>query len=443
MYIRLVEHHARWLRAILEFERRLWLVQRSILRQISASEHARKAGYSSCVHNSLALLKRLLRLSVLILSCLGIGTSQTKAACNTPPRDAISYLSLPGRPFGIAVTQDGCDVFVALMGNPSGIALLRRANGKIKLEKVFSLKGRATDIVLTHDQKLLIVAGIEDVAFLDVERMLSGHVDPVLGYLSDADAGSINVNVTADDQFLFVSDEAAARIRVIDLAKVRGRKFSSEAIIGKIPVGLGPIALVFSPDEKLLYTTSEIAAKMGWEDKCKPEANSGGPLHPEGAVIVVDVATAKTNPEHAVLKWLPAGCSPVRMAISSSGDFLYVTARGSDAVLVYATAQMLSDPAQSLIATVPTGTAPVGITVADAGKKLLAANSNRFSEGGGSVTVIDAGKVSNGTGAVLGKISAQSFPREFATSPDGATIFLSNFKSSSLEIIDVARMKIK
>lgn len=395
------------------------------------------------MHNRSFLLKPLCVLFVFVIACVDIGISQPNAACNVRPHDAISYLSLPGRPFGISVTQDGCHVFVALMGNPSGIALLRPADGKIKLDKVFPLKGKATDIVLTHDQKMLIVAGIEDVAFLDVERMLSGHGDPVLGYLSDADAGSINVNVTADDKFLFVSDEAAARIRVIDLEKARSRKFSSEAIIGKIPVGLGPIALVFSPDEKLLYTTSEIAAKMGWEDKCKPEVNSGGPLHPEGAVIVVDVAKAQTDPEHSVLKWLPAGCSPVRLAISSSGDFLYVTARASDAVLVYAAAQMLSAPAQSLIATVPTGTAPVGITVADGGKKLLAANSNRFSEGGGSVTVIDAGKVSNGTGAVLGKISAQSFPREFATSPDGATIFLSNFKSSSLEIIDVARMKIQ
>lgn len=394
--------------------------------------------------------------SVLFLLILGLHTcfsqttEQPKSTCNATAHDAVSYVSLPGRPFGIAVTKDGCNVFVAIMGegrrSSSGIALLRRTEGKTRLEKFFPLQGKATEIVLTHDQKMLIVAGGEDVAFMDVERMLSHKGDPVLGYMSDSNArGVINVNVTGDDKFLFVSDEWSANVRVIDLEKARNEKFSAHAVIGSIPAGIAPIALVFSPDEKFLYVTAEVALlTLGWENKCKPEGNNPGGApqsYPEGAVIVVDVEKAKTDSAHSVLKWLPAGCSPVRAAISPGGDFLYVTARASDAVLVYATAKMLNEPANALVTRVPTGKAPVGITIADSGKKLLVANSDRFAGGAHqTVTVIDATRVSSGEGAVLGTIPAESFPREFASSPDGTTIFLSNFNSNSLEIIAVPKL---
>ena len=59
------------------------------------------------------------------------------------------------------------------------------------------------------------------------------------------------------------------------------------------------------------------------------------------------------------------------------------------------------------------------------------------------MTVIDAGKISSGASAVLGTLPAQGFPREFGYSADGRTLFLSNFTSNTLEIIDVERLPIK
>ena len=87
---------------------------------------------------------------------------------------------------------------------------------------------------------------------------------------------------------------------------------------------------------------------------------------------------------------------------------------------------------------------PVAVT--DGGKKILVGNSNRFAASENdkqSVTVIDAGKISSGASAVLGTIPAQGFPREFGYSADGRTLFLSNFTSNTLEIIDVERLPIK
>ena len=56
------------------------------------------------------------------------------------------------------------------------------------------------------------------------------------------------------------------------------------------------------------------------------------------------------------------------------------------------------------------------------------------------VTVIDASRVSEGKAAVLGKIPAQGFPRKFASTRDGRTIFLGNFASDSLEVIDADQL---
>jgi DNA-binding beta-propeller fold protein YncE len=390
------------------------------------------------------LAARTLLTSLLGLGCAawaqtaGPGTSD----CNAPSGKPITYVSLPGHPFGIAVTDDGCHVFVAVSRESNGIAALRREAGKIKVERVVSLPGMPTEIVLTHDNKLLIVADGEGVAFLDVERMLSSGKDAVLGKIRDRDGdATINVNVTSDDKFLFVSNERAHSITVIDLAKAKGEGFLHNAIVGRVPVGVAPIALLFSPDEKLLYTTTEVVPyALGWPGMCEPEGRaSGGGKRPQGALYIIDVAKAETQPEKSVVGVVGAGCSPVRATISPGGEFLYVTARNSNALLAFSTALLRTDAQHALVGAVPVGAAPVPVTVAGGGKWVLVGNSNRFAARPSDhqdVTVIDAARIGEGKSAVLGKIPAQGFPRKFASTADGKTIFLGNFTSDSLEVID-------
>jgi hypothetical protein len=57
--------------------------------------------------------------------------------------------------------------------------------------------------------------------------------------------------------------------------------------------------------------------------------------------------------------------------------------------------------------------------------------------------VIDAAKVSSGAGAVVGTIPAGAFPRELRLTSDLRTLLLTNFTSSSLEIIDLARLSLE
>jgi DNA-binding beta-propeller fold protein YncE len=48
--------------------------------------------------------------------------------------------------------------------------------------------------------------------------------------------------------------------------------------------------------------------------------------------------------------------------------------------------------------------------------------------------------VNAGEAAKVGSIPTGAFPREMALTPDGRTIFLTNFTSKTLQAIDVARL---
>jgi DNA-binding beta-propeller fold protein YncE len=374
--------------------------------------------------------------------------------CNDAPASPVSYVRLPGHPFSTVSSPDGCWLFVSLTtSNPrseDGVALLRRSQGKIELVKVFSVEGEPTGMTLTHDGKLLVVANGEYVVFMDAAAMIAGAArDPMLGYMRDSKdyAGSVYVNTTVDDRLLFVSDEAEEAITIIDLAKARAEGFKETAIIGRVPTGRAPIALTFSPDGRRLYTTSQIAPEAyKWPVECKPEGAdpaTAAPRFPQGAIIVVDVERARTDPANSVAAKVPAGCSPVRLAITPGGERVYVTARNSNALLGFDTSKFADDPAHALLGSVPVGTSPVGVAVVNEGKLVFVTNSNRFAkdrDARQTMTVIDAAKVGEGAAAVLGSVPAGSFPREFGVSPDRRTLFVANYNSSELEVIDLARL---
>jgi len=410
-------------------------------------------------------LEKLMTMSLFVLLKIGVivllltattfaqsGDAKLASLCNAAPTDPISYVPLPGHPFSTISSKDGCWLFVSVTSsNPrsaNGVAMLSRMDGSIILKKVFPIEAGPTGMVMTHDGKLLIVADDDYVVFLDVMRMTAGSGDPILGYISDGDfSGSVYVNVTADDKFLFVSDENTETITVINLEKARSEGFKDSARVGKISVGSAPIALTFSPDERWLYTTSQGAPKsFNWPIACKPEGQdpaTAKPQYPEGAIIVVDVARAKTDPASSVISKVPAGCSPVRMAISPTGDRVFVTARNSNSLLAFDTTALRTDVAHARVGQVPVGTAPVGVAVANEGKLVFVTNSNRFSSNRTvrqTLTVIDPANVGAGQAAILGSVRAGAFPREFGHSPDGQTLFVANYNSNELEVIDLKRL---
>lgn len=388
-------------------------------------------------------------LRVLALACFlailqqRIGFSADAGAASAT-QSAVATVALPGRPFGVVASRDGNWAFVAMVGGDgptgAGVAVLQQVEGHFQLDRVVPVEGGVAELALTHDGKTLIGAGGSSVVMLDVGRMTSGQGDPLIGTFSDGAGLAIYVNVTADDKVLFVSDEGAATITVIDLARVRVGGFDPQAIIGEIPVGEAPIALTFSPDGRWLYTTSEIASPdWGWSSTQKPEgqANPNQPAAkvPEGAVVVVDVARARVDPAHSVVARVPAGGSPVRMTISADGKRIYVTARGSNAVVVFDAGKLVTDSEHARLAIVSVGSSPVPLALIQDGKTLVVGNSNRFGADAGkaqTLSVLDVAKIGDGDAT----IAAGAFPREMCVTSDGKTLLLSNFGSDSVEVID-------
>jgi hypothetical protein len=371
--------------------------------------------------------------------------------CNEATGEALTRVEVPGNPVMARTTPDGCWLVASLattkLGWPGAIALFRRSTGAVSLARVLPLEVPAYGIALTRDGSLLMVAAGDGVAFVDLQRLIMGRTDAILGELRDGGRPvRFYLNASSDGRVLFVSDEGAQTITVIDLVKARESGFAATAVVGRIPVGQLPIALTFSSDQRYLYTTSQIApARLGWAKEC-PQEGSGQktaePVNPQGAVLVIDVERAKIDPVNAVVAAAPAGCSPVRLVLSPAGDVAYVTARNSDALLAFDTRKLREAPMSSLLGRVPVGSAPVGVAVVDAGARIVVVNSNRFGgpqTEGHYLSVVEAASMSAGAAAVVGTIPVDAFPRELTATPDKRTLLLTNFASATLQLVDWAR----
>jgi DNA-binding beta-propeller fold protein YncE len=371
--------------------------------------------------------------------------------CNAPSRDASVTVSTPGNPFQALPSVDGCWVFVSIVrgaNDNAAIALYRRSQGSLRHVRDLHIAGSPTGMALTSDGKLLVVADNDRVAFIDTDRLIAGESGAILGYLVDTTAkGRVYASVTPDDKFAFIADENSATVSVIDIAKARASRFDISATVGKIPTGAAPIAMVFTADRRHVFITSQRApASYAWRIECKREANNPAndltPVSPEGAIHVVDLARAVTDPAHSIVSNTPAGCSPVRLVLSPDGTRAYVTARNSNALLAFDASTLTSGSPAEPIGRVPVGSSPVGVAVVDQGRQIVVTNSNRFAGGAGdrqSLTVIDAARAMQGAGAIVGAIPAGTFPRELRVTPDGRTLILTNFGSRTVQMIDLAR----
>jgi DNA-binding beta-propeller fold protein YncE len=298
-------------------------------------------------------------------------------------------------------------------------------------------------MAMTNDGQLLVAAGRPRTVFLDVQRLIADSVDPVLGYWSDGNerAGQFYVNITSDDRYVFVSNEDAESISVLDLARARASGFLTDALIGTIPVGTLPIALTFSRDERYLFSTSQsLPERLGRAITCRPERDQqAAPDHAVGAIYVIDMRRAVSDPARSVVGTVEAGCNPVRLVLSPEGDTAYVSARGEHQLLVFDAGKLVDEPTSALLSAVPAGTSPVGVAALRDGR-VLVTSSNRFAGTASerrSLLVVDSTKVHLGSDAVTDCIETGAFPRELRVSRDGRSLFVTNFDSQTLQVVDL------
>ena len=367
---------------------------------------------------------------VVALGCTrstSVMTAASSPGCNAPARDAVVTVDAPGNPFQALPSLDGCWVYVSITRGAnasSGIALYKRSLGALVFVRERPIAGSPAGMALTSDGKLPVVADNDRVAFIDTDRLVAGRSDAVVGYLVDSGAkGRVYANVTADDKYALIADENTATVSVIDLDKARATRFAVTSTVGRIPTGAAPIALTFSPMES---SSSSRASGLRRTTGGRPSASARGTLgrttscrwSTQGVVHVVDVDRAKVDPPHAIIANAPAGCSPVRLALSPDGERAYVTARNSNSLMVFDTRKLRADPQHALVGQVPVGSAPVGVAVSvNGGRQVIVTNSNRFAGSANdsqSLTIVDATKVAAGASAVVGSIPAGAFPRGVA-----------------------------
>jgi DNA-binding beta-propeller fold protein YncE len=348
-----------------------------------------------------------------------------------------SMESVPGTPFGVAVTADGRWSFVALPGN--GAVGVYRIGGSAlpSLARQVHAGEQPLGEALTRDGRYLLAAdGAGGAAVISVGRAEQGGSGALLGTLNDpAGGGAIEVAVSPDGRFAFVSLEGSAAIAVFNLRQALTWGFGASDFVGTIPVGLAPVGLAVSPDGRWLYATSEIAPGA------RPSPGTRGSRPgTQGTLTVISLRRAETDPAGSVVSTVLAGCSPVRVITSADGGVVWVTARESDRLLGFSAARLLTDPAHSVVASVQVGEAPVGLALADHGTRIVVADSNRFQATGASssLALVSVPAALAGRPALTGYLPAGGFPREMALEPDGTTLLVANFMSQQLEAVSVA-----
>ena len=156
-----------------------------------------------------------------------------------------------------------------------------------------------------------------------------------------------------------------------------------------------------------------------------------------GVLSVIDVARAEQHRGSALMKTIPAGCKPNRMALSNGGQDLWLTAVGSNALLGFSTAKLLSDPGHALLARVAVGQSPLGLALISHGSRIVVADSNKVGQPG-AVANLAVVSVSNALArkpALLGYVQSGLQPRQFAVSR--GTLLVTNSKSAQVQAVRV------
>ncbi len=306
-------------------------------------------------------------------------------------------VAVPGSPMSALPTADERAVFVSLNSSkptePNGVAILQCQDGVYRYVRTIPLESQPAISALTHDGKILVVPDDNFIAFVDVQRALTGTGNPILGFIEDIpndDAGAVYAAISPDDRYAFVAEEQSSTLTVIDLQKIREGHIEHDAIVSEFLIGNGPVGLVPSADKRYLFATVQVALrKFGLPHTCKPEGSGQGETETPGMLVTIDIAKAASDPGHAIVSSVPAGCHPVRAALAPDGATLWVTARKDNAVYAFSTAKLIAGGAGARIASVSVGEAPVPIVVTPDGKYVLAGNSDRFQAAGGGSQVLD------------------------------------------------------
>jgi hypothetical protein len=346
----------------------------------------------------------------------------TMAAAPAPSAARNQFRSVPGNPFGVVTTLDGRWSFVSL---GDSIGVLSNRAFLPQLVREIPVSGTSTGEALSPNGKLLIAAdGGSGAVVIDVGRAERGVSGAIVATLSSPrGAGAVEVAVTPDGHYAFVTLEKSQDVAVFDLRTLPRR--AGAAFVGDVALAAAPVGIAISPDGDWLYATSEGGARR------------------DGLLYVIDPARAERDPRRSVVSRVAAGCSPVRVITSRDGAVVWVTARGSNELLAFSAAALRADPRKALIAKTYVGPAPVGLILVDGGRFIVVADSNRSGprNANGDLRVLNTAAMLTGRAAVRARFAAAAFPRALALEPSGTTLLVTDYGSGQIQAIDLTGLR--
>lgn len=244
--------------------------------------------------------------------------------------------------------------------------------------------------------------------------------------------GPHGLALTPDGRKVYVSSDEVSTVSVIDTTVDR--------IIGQIGVGATSYGLAISPDgrqvlvsvwgaDELVIIDAATDRVIGRVTVSKPDRSA---ISPDGRVAYVG-STSLDAPglaivdlkRHREIGRVPLDHAPRALAFSPTGDRLYFTADGVDAL------QVLDPRRNKIIAKVPAGVSPHGLMASTVRYELVAGASRDELE------IVDPAR-----NLVSGSVPAGKRPYGIAIGSDGRTVYLANGGSNELSVIDLVDRKV-
>lgn len=334
----------------------------------------------------------------------------------------LRWTALKGKPFDAAVAGD-----FAFVSYGNGLAVLNMARPPAKIVHLIPL-ARALGEALTPGNKYLLVSGGKGAAVFKVSDLIRGKPSPFKLLSSPGGQYAVEVAVTPDGKFAYVTLQHSNQVAVFGLSRALASQAYESAPVRKIKVGPNPIGIAAAPDGSYLY----VATGLG--DSC---TTSG-----KGSLVVLDAATAEGNaPGPPIKAKLNTGSGLARVITSHDGNDVWATAGCGNTLQAYSAARLIHDPQSAQIAQVEVGQAPLGLVMVDHGRQIVLADSDRYHAGALSdLALVDVSKALAHKPAVLGTIKSGKVPRQFALTPDGTTLLVTNTNSENVEVLDVRQL---
>jgi YVTN family beta-propeller protein len=282
----------------------------------------------------------------------------TVTVIDTQRLAVLATVAVGKRPRGLVLSPDGASLYVALSGLP-------KCPPPIPEEQCAKLP---------RDRKADGVAVIDTVT-LKQTRLLKGVSDPE------------RVEISRDGHLLFLTNEDAARLSVLDVA--RGR------VVARVAVGREPEGVRASPDGRWVLVTSE----------------SGN------SVAIIDAHTHIL--QHTVL----VGTRPRDLAFTPDSGSAYVSAEADASV--YRISLPSGAPTTQLVQ-LRKEARPMGVALDPARGRLYVSTGR-----GGTVAVI-----SPQDGKLISEVAVGARPWGLALSADGTRLFTANGPSGDVAVVD-------